>query len=241
MKFHIIYSLFITQIKNILTFLWQKYTFVLFLVLLNVYIIIELFTQLLSTEMPVKRLHNQWFDENNDHLNDVDDKSQSIDPTIDANIEPNSDSNESYNGYKSSLNDSVVDDLVSTLTNKLCLKSTNRLCRSSRLSPYQIHNSSVYRSHQNHSCYCLNCKYLCESNANTKTKTKTGLKRSSSMSDTYELMQQLLKEGSLIKEAVKRLQIDGQQPMADKKAIDFYIESDDDFNQNENQINRLNS
>ena len=197
--------------------------------------------------MPVKRIiksfesmPNQWFNKTDIDLNQIESKSKP-NINISLNCEPNnSEDKESYNGYKSSLNDSVVDDLVSTLTNKLCLKSNHRLCRLSRLSPYQIHNSSIYnKSQPNNSCYCLNCKYLTESNINTTNRMNSGLKRSTSMSDTYELMQQLLKEGSLIKEAVKRLQFEGQQPMADKKSIDFYDCSEDEFNQNENQINFL--
>ena len=190
--------------------------------------------------MPVKRIiksfesmPNQWFTSAID-INKIDNKSKS-NPIV-ANSEPN---NSEDNGYKTALNESVVDDLVSTLTTKLCLKSNHRLCRLSRLSPYQIHNSSTYRSAPNNSCYCLDCKYLIHSNT---TNSKTGLKRSSSMSDTYELMQQLLKEGSLIKEAVKRLQFEGRQPLEDKKQTDFYEDcSEEEFNQNENQLNFLNS
>jgi len=58
-----------------------------------------------------------------------------------------------------------------------------------------------------------------------------------SISDTYELMQELLKEGSLIKEAVKRLQV-GKDTT---KKFDYYDYSDDEFGADENQINLLNS
>jgi len=187
--------------------------------------------------MPVKRIiesmPNQWFTSSAIDLNSIDVKSKSN--AINANSEPN---NTEDNGYKTALNESVVDDLVSTLTNKLCLKTNHRLCRMSRLSPYQIH-SSMYRSQGNNSCYCVNCKYLLNSNT---TNSKAGLKRSSSMSDTYELMQQLLKEGSLIKEAVKRLQLEVRSPIEDKKPMDFYDDcSDEEFNENENRFNFLNS
>lgn len=146
--------------------------------------------------------------------------------------------NSEDNGYKSSLNDSVVDDLVSTLTNKLCLKSKSchTICkhnRMSRMSPYQTHNSSITKTQSNNSCFCLNCKFIINgNNSNNNAKHK-----SSSISDTYELMQELLREGSLIKEAVKRLQY-GKEVT---KKIDFYDYSDDEFGQNENEINLLNS
>jgi len=62
-------------------------------------------------------------------------------------------------------------------------------------------------------------------------------KQTNSISDTYELMQQLLKQGSLIKEAVKRLQV-GKETT---KKFDYYDYSDDEFGADENQINLLNS
>lgn len=184
--------------------------------------------------MPVKQpifesMPNQWFTKDSD----IEVKSKSN--AITANPEAIATDD---NSYKTALNDSVVDDLVSTLTNKLCLKPSHRLCRMSRLSPYQIHNSTSYRSQPSRSCYCLNCKYFTLNSNNSNMKSKTALKRSSSMSDTYELMQQLLNEGSLIKEAVKRLQFEGQSD--DKKRIDFYC-SDDELNETENQFNLLNS
>ena len=172
---------------------------------------------------------NQWFAKDSD--TDVKSKSNAISASSEAIAADDG-------NYKTALNDSVVDDLVSTLTNKLCLKPSHRLCRMSRLSPYQIHNSSSLRSQPNHTCYCLNCKYFALNSNNSNKKSKSCLKRSTSMSDTYELMQQLLKEGSLIKEAVKRLQFDGHTQ--DKKQVEFYC-SDDEFNENENQFNLLNS
>ena len=109
--------------------------------------------------MPVKRpilqsfdsMPNQWFAKDSDI--EVKPKANAI-----TAAKPEAIATEAGN-YKTALNDSVVDDLVSTLTNKLCLKPSHRLCRMSRLSPYQINNSSSLRSQSNHSFNCLNCKY----------------------------------------------------------------------------------
>jgi hypothetical protein len=180
--------------------------------------------------MPVKRFNN-----NNINKQQINEKIRSnhwlINDESIENIETNKPLNElnnsednDYKGYKSSLNDSVVDDLVSTLTNKLCLKT--KICKHNRMSPYRINNSAINKS-QTNTPLCLNCKFLINGNHNnSKERTQT------SISDTYELMQELLKEGSLIKEAVKRLQFKSE----DTKKFDYYDYSDD-----ENEINLLNS
>lgn len=142
-------------------------------------------------------------------------------------------------------NDLDVDELVNTLTNKLCLKSKHSLCRQTRtrMSPYHTFSKT------NSSVCCLHCKYF--SNNNDKNKLHQNKlhdnklhhrlddNKEKSMSDPYELMQELLKEGALIKEAVRRLA--GRQ--AEKKTIDFYEYSDDEnyFNGDENAINLANS
>ena len=140
------------------------------------------------------------------------------------------------NSDDSSVDGVGVDELVTNLTHKLCLKSKSLhlVCKQNRMSPYQLHNNSgVHRSsHPVNPCYCLNCKYF--NSANNINKQN----KSASMNDPYDLMQELLKEGSLIKEAVKRLQF-GKT----KKKLDFYSDdySDEEVGTDENVINLLNS
>lgn len=104
-----------------------------------------------------------------------------------------------------------VDDLMVALTRKLCLKSkschpqSTHYCKRKRMSPYNVHNLSNRSA--NYNCCCLNCKYFTNKNGNK------------SSSDTYDLMQSLLREGCLIKEAVKRLQLGTGSKIATTPAI----------------------
>jgi len=117
----------------------------------------------------------------------------------------------------------------STLKSKSC----HSQCRlNHRMSPYMVHNNSALNRYGNSinvinttdyqpSCYCLNCKYFnSANNVNTNSNINSRAKyhhqhkqpHDSSLSNSnsnspYQMMQELLKEGALIKEAVKRLQL----------------------------------
>lgn len=112
-----------------------------------------------------------------------------------------------------------VEELVAAIKHNLQLKAKPRhtVCsKHRRMSPYSAPVRTVCRHYtgdkensMEHSAH--NCKYCI-------LKSKSPITDSSD--DPYEMLQELLREGSLIKEAVKRLQLD--QNKRPKKSTDFY-------------------
>lgn len=111
-----------------------------------------------------------------------------------------------------------VEELVAAIKHNLQLKAKPRhsVCsKHRRMSPYSApvrtacrHNTGDKENSMEHSKH--SCKYCI-------LKSKSPITDSSD--DPYEMLQELLREGSLIKEAVKRLQFENQRP---KKSTDFY-------------------
>lgn len=113
-----------------------------------------------------------------------------------------------------------VEELVAAIKHNLQLKAKPRHSACSkhrRMSPYSApvrtvcrHNTGDKENSMEHST--RSCKYCI-------------LKSKSPISDTpddpYEVLQELLREGSLIKEAVKRLQLD-KHDKRPKKSSDYY-------------------
>lgn len=113
-----------------------------------------------------------------------------------------------------------VEELVAAIKHNLQLKAKPRhsVCsKHRRMSPYAAPVRTVCRHYtgdkensMEHSTH--NCKYCI-------LKSKSPITDSSD--DPYEMLQELLREGSLIKEAVKRLQLDKQNKRP-KRSTDFY-------------------
>lgn len=113
-----------------------------------------------------------------------------------------------------------VEELVAAIKHNLQLKAKPRhsVCsKHRRMSPYSApvrtvcrHSASDKENSTEHSTH--NCKYCI-------LRSKSPITNSSD--DPYEMLQELLREGSLIKEAVKRLQLDLQNKRP-KKTTDYY-------------------
>lgn len=103
-----------------------------------------------------------------------------------------------------------VDELMASLTSKLCLKQNSKPCKKNhRPSPYSTHHSPSYLGANKQflpECVCLNCRYVAKGGKHGNQhnqKTQVG--------NSYDLLQELLREGRVIKEAVKRLQSKSEQ------------------------------
>lgn len=111
-----------------------------------------------------------------------------------------------------------MEELVAAIKHNLRLKSKSchsSLCtKAKRVSPYDVPSRTSCKQHDD---FCA-CAF--KSNRHHQKTVRQ-------IDDPYEMLQVLLREGSLIKEAVKRLQLEGGgstgQMMSKKKAtIDFY-------------------
>lgn len=114
-----------------------------------------------------------------------------------------------------------VEELVAAIKHNLRLKSRSchSLCsKSKRMSPYDVPGRTCKHKGNSQSPDKMQCHSACSCVGQDKQhKSRKVLVQASD--DPYEMLQELLKEGSLIKEAVKRLQC--ARP-ASKENTDFY-------------------
>ena len=132
-------------------------------------------------------------------------------------VSESSSNNKSTQDYIS--RDNVIDDLVFEIKENLRLKArpSHIMGSKSRLrsTPYMVPS----RTDRSSKCGCCNGK-RCIRNKNSAS----SVPRTSD--DPYEALQELLKDGDLIKEAVRRLQL-GLSPKQQQTCV--YYESDDEL------------
>lgn len=113
----------------------------------------------------------------------------------------------------------AMEELVHEIKENLRLKANpSRSSRSSRPSPYHIPCRS-WSGEQSATCDRTTKKTNTNSSSNKKTTTTAD----DSIDDPYELLQALLKSNNLVKEAVRRLQINNISPKQR-----YFYESDDE-------------
>lgn len=121
---------------------------------------------------------------------------------------------------------SDVEDLVSDIKHRLQLKSRpsyhNVCSKQKRASPYSVPVRTLARSASDKENNNISTEHSSESCKFVKAKSISSSKRTTD--DPYELLKELIREGCLIQEAVKRLQCGSRSTKS--KRVDFY-ETDD--------------
>lgn len=118
----------------------------------------------------------------------------------------------------------AMEELVHEIKENLRLKANpTRTNRSSRPSPYHIPCRSWSGEPSATSCDHTTKSNKTNSNSNSKSTVHNSKKSDDSIDDPYELLQALLKSNNLVKEAVRRLQINNISPKQR-----YFYESDEE-------------